>query len=327
MTVLITGGTGFIGLALAEALLKRGDSVVLSGLAPPPDWATRMLPGRPAFVAADITDGAALEAAMHRHGVTRLVHGAAITSDAARERHAARQIVDVNIAGTVETLEAALRAGLSKVVQLGTGSVFGGAGLEAERLAEDHPRPLPDSLYAITKYAAERIGLRYRDRRGLNLVVARVGTAFGRWEHRTAMRDTPSLALSMMTEALAGGPIMVPADAGGDWIYSVDVAEGVLHLLDDPCPAPAPLYHLSAGRHWDGRALAEALARQRPGLRVVTAPPRTGSHPAGSARPTSRAPFAVDRLARDYGWRARFDLDAAAADYTAWAEAATPDPV
>ena len=323
MAVMITGGSGFLGLALAEALARREEPVVLLALAPPPDWAMRMLASagaRPSCVAADVTEAGAVAQAIRRHGVTRIVHGAAVTADSARERREARRIVDVNVAGTVEVLEAALSERVAKVVQLGTGSVFGDAGLEAEHLGEDVPRPLPETLYGISKHAAERIGIRYRTHRELNLVLARVGTAFGRWEYRTDARDTPSLPFGIMERAGYGEVAVVPKGAGGDWIYSVDAAEGILRLLEDPGLSPEPVYHLSSGRWWDAMEWATALARHMPGLRMARE--RDGL-PAnvGVPAPAPRAPFDVGRIGRDYGFRARFDLETSVRDLIAWTEA------
>jgi nucleoside-diphosphate-sugar epimerase len=66
-------------------------------------------------------------------------------------------------------LEAALRHGITRVVHVSTGSVFGEAGNLSESLDEVTSPAQPVSLYGISKLAAERTALRYRHTRGLNL--------------------------------------------------------------------------------------------------------------------------------------------------------------
>src|SRR5258708_35013395 len=178
MAVLITGGAGFVGLNVAENLLARGADVILFGPgAPPPEAVTSLErhPGQLSLVHGDVSVAADLDAVFGSHAIDRVVHGAAITADLAREKRAARDIFTVNLLGTVELLEAALRHGVSRVVQLGTGSIFGAAGTASAMLDEQTSPAVPRTMDGISKYAAERTALRYRSTRGLNLAVARLG--------------------------------------------------------------------------------------------------------------------------------------------------------
>jgi len=139
MTILITGGAGFVGLNIAEQLCDRGDRVVLFGPFPPPSdalTAFRKKPGHVAVAIGDVSVRSDLDAAMETHSVDRVIHGAAITADLAREHRMAREIFMVNLLGTVEVVEAALRHGITRVVDVSTGSVFGEAGNLSESLDE-----------------------------------------------------------------------------------------------------------------------------------------------------------------------------------------------
>ena len=147
------------------------------------------LPGKLSTVLGDVRRGADLDAALREHAVDRVVHGAAVTAGLEREKNAAADIFTVNLLGAMEVMEAALRHGVRQVVQLGTGSVFGSAG-RVEGMLDETSAVLPDTLYGISKFAAERTGVRYRQTRGLNLTVLRLGTVFGRWEYDTGVRDT-----------------------------------------------------------------------------------------------------------------------------------------
>ncbi len=319
MTVLITGGAGFVGLNIAEHLLGAGHAVVLYGLEAPPDMATRefdKLPGSLSVQVGDIRDGALLRETMRRHEVDAVVHGAAITAGLAREATQASLIAGVNLGGTIELLEAALHQGVRRVVQLGTGSVFGASVKQEGLLDEEKDVPQPDSLYGITKYAAERTALRYRATRGLDVVVGRVGVAFGRWEYDTTLRDTLSIPLTLATLAEAGGHAAFCAEIPNDWVYASDVADAVGRLLHAPA-TPAPIYQIGTGRRWSAQAWCQRLRTAYPDFTYEVVQDIAAAN-VGRQTPVPRPPFSIARLQADMGYEPRYDEVHAFEDYVAW---------
>src|SRR4051812_15554100 len=110
MAVLISGGTGFVGLNLAEALLARGEPGGVGALDEVPASARRAfagLPGRLDAEICDVTDEAAFAALLKRHEVDRLFPFAAITSGPAREAAGPERIIEVNLLGFISQLRAA----------------------------------------------------------------------------------------------------------------------------------------------------------------------------------------------------------------------------
>ncbi|MBL8385032.1 MAG: NAD(P)-dependent oxidoreductase [Burkholderiales bacterium] len=326
MTTLITGGSGFVGLNLAEFLLGRGEEVVLFGPSPPPAAATaalHRLPGRLSMIAGDVCSAADLDAALAAHPVTRIAHGAAVTADRAREERAAREIFSVNVLGTIEVLEAALRHRVRRVVQLGTGSIFGAAGRASAVLDEVSSPVFPETMYGISKFAAERTGLRYRGTRGLNLTVARLGTVFGRWEYATGVRDTLSLPLQLLGVAEAGGAAVVHAQAPDDWVYSQDVARGLAALLDLPA-SPEGVYHLSAGMRWSVADWCARLKERFPAFSYRLTDD-LDECTIGRNNAALRSPMSIERIRRDAGYAPAFPPARAFEDFLAWHAAARRD--
>ncbi|MDB5954758.1 NAD(P)-dependent oxidoreductase [Ramlibacter sp.] len=319
MAVLITGGAGFVGLNVAEQLLKRGDDVVLFGPAPPPAAALAALqrePGRLLLAAGDVSQASDLDAALGAHTIDRVIHGAAVTADLAREKRAARDIFTVNLLGTVEVLEAALRHQVRRVVQLGTGSIFGAAGKSGDMLDEQTSVVLPESLYGISKFAAERTGLRYRQTRALNLTVVRLGTVFGRWEYETGVRDSLSMALQLLRAAENGAEVVIHTETADDWVYSVDVALGLIALLDLP-ETPEPVYHLSAGMRWSVEGWCRRLQERFPRFNYRLTD-RLEECTLGRTKAAMRSPMSIARIRRDGGYEPAYLLDRAFDDYLAW---------
>ena len=321
MAVLITGGCGFVGINAAEYLLGRGEDVVLFGPAPPPALALAALqraPGRLHVVAGDVGSATDLDAVLKTHAVDRVIHGAAITADIQREKRAARDIFMVNLIGTVELLEAAVRHQVRRVVQLGTGSIFGGAGRAADILDEEASAALPETLYGISKFAAERTGLRYRQTRDLNLTVVRLGMVFGRWEYDTGVRDTLSMPLQLLRVAENHGTAVIHSEAGDDWVYSVDVARGLAAVLDLPA-SPEPIYHLSAGRRWSMKDWCARLKQRFPRFSYRFSD-ILDECTLGRNKPAPRSPMSITRIARDAGYAPHYLPQQAFADYMAWYE-------
>jgi nucleoside-diphosphate-sugar epimerase len=319
MTVLITGGAGFVGLNIAEQLLSAGESVVSYGLEEPPAMARaafEKLPGRLSVTVGDVRDRALLLETMREHGVRNVVHGAAITAGLAREATQAPVIAAVNLGGTIELLEAALQHAVGRVVQLGTGSVFGARVKTEGSLDEEADVPVPDSLYGITKYAAERTALRYRATRGLDVVVGRVGVAFGRWEYDTSVRDTLSIPLALAALAESGGHAAFCDQIPNDWVYATDVAHAVLRLLRAPS-TPSPVYHIATGRRWSAASWCERLRAVYPSFTYEVVRDLADAN-VGKLIPVPRPPFSIGRLQADMGYQPHFDEAHAFADYLAW---------
>jgi nucleoside-diphosphate-sugar epimerase len=321
VTVLVTGGSGFVGLNVLQLLLERGEQVVNLSLAPPPAAAGRLfasLPGTLHSVTGDVCDADAVEAVFAAHRPTRVLHGAVITAGPERERRDPAGIVAVNLQGTLTVLEAARRHGAARVVYPSSGSVYGDSAFSAPVLEEDVTLPQPVTLYGISKYAAERAALRYRTLHGLDVVAARLGIVFGRWEHDTGHRDTLSPIYHLTRLAQAGEPARLPNAGRRDWIYAPDVAAGLLALLALPAPRHA-VYHVAPGREWSAEEWCERLQRRYPAFRFRLVGSEADAN-VNLHRATLRAPLSPARLREETGFAPRFGLDEAFADYLDWLE-------
>lgn len=326
MTVLVTGASGFVGLNLVEALLARGETVIGLDLRPPPEAAAalfRALPGRFVPLVGDVTEAASLDRAFAVAGPgAALAQMAAVTAGDARERTDPGLVARVNLGGTIEALAAAARHGARRVVVLSSVSVYGSNPPPAPTVDEVMTPAAPENLYAITKLAAERAGLRLAAVHGIPAVAVRLGSVWGPWEHDTGLRDTLSPLHAILAQAGPGTEVVLPPlyrdRARIDWIYARDAGEGLAALLAAPA-FPHPVCNLGSGRSVTPVAMCEALARALPGFRWRFA--GDGEEPTVPARyPVVRPPLALDRIRQTCSWQPRFaDPDAAIADWLATA--------
>lgn len=316
---MLTGGAGFVGLNTAEQLLAAGEDVVTYGLEAPPGRFVSQLndcPGRLSVEIGDVRDRDAVLHVMREHDVKRLVHGAAVTAGLQRELVAAAEIAAVNLGGTIEVLEAAITHGVARVVQLSSGSVYGATATNQDSLDEIADSPVPDSLYGITKYAAERTGLRYRSTRGLDIVVARLGVVFGRWEYATGKRDTLSIPFQLMRMAENNEPAKIADDLPDDWVYATDVAAAVVGLLTCQ-PLEDTVFHVASGKRWSITDWCARLRHAFPNFTYEIVHNKSMAN-VGQESPNPRAPFSIQRLRNQLGYEPRFMAREAMADYIDW---------
>jgi UDP-glucose 4-epimerase len=326
MSVLITGAAGFVGLSVAEAVLADGREAVLFDTQPLPEsarMAFARLPGAYHEIVGDTRDAAALDAAFEAHGVARVVHGAAVTGAYERERSDAATILAVNVMGTLAVLEAARRHGVQRFLYPGSVTVYGESLYMYDAMDEGTTPPVPVGTYGITKYAAERLSLRYRDLWGMDVVAARIGVVFGPWERDTSYRDTLSLYSQTARLAVRGEEAVLPAERfRRDWVYSRDLAAALVALLDAEA-LRYTVYNIASGTVSDD---APAWC-----TRLQARFPRFSWRVAGKADEANilnhedrhRRPQSVARLHDGLGFRPAFDFDAACDDFLAWI-AATP---
>ena len=327
MALLVTGGAGFVGLNIVQALLDRDeDKVVLFDATDLPPGSARLLESnrnRLVIEKGSVLDSDRLEALFGRHKIERVIHGAAITSGPDREARDPGSVVDVNLRGTINVLQAARKHGVHRVVYIGSGAAYGEALYRMPRLFEETPS-LPTTLYSITKHAAERLCVRLKALWNLDVVCVRLGTVIGPWERDTGARDNFGTHSQLARLAVAGGQaVLTPREIQRDWIYVRDVARGVMALAYAGRPRHA-VYNLSSGMKWQQpiAAWCEALAIAYPafGYRLAAQDEKANVWYTDS----DRGLMDIGRIAQDIDYRVEYPMHEAYADYLAWIRR-TPD--
>jgi nucleoside-diphosphate-sugar epimerase len=223
---LVTGGAGFIGSHLAEALLRRGHRVRVAD-----NFVTGRRRNLDAVGGAELVEGdLALPgvAATAVAGVDYVLHQAAIPS-------VPRSVLDpmtshrANVDATLELLVAARDAGVKRVVYAGSSSVYGNAAALPKR--EDMPTA-PLSPYALQKLVAEQYCQMFTRLYGLETVSIRYFNVFG---PRQDPGSPYSGVISLFAAAvLAGRRPVIHGDGGQtrDFTYVDNVVDGVLRACD-----------------------------------------------------------------------------------------------
>lgn len=174
MKVLVTGGAGFIGHHLVSGLVDRGHEVkVIDDFSSGYRWRLEPFDGRIEITTGSILDPGTMDEAVA--GCEVIFHLAAVVS-VEKSAAAPRWTNEVNVSGTIETMLAASRHGVRRVVFAGSSAVYG----VPERLpCAEALRPAPQSPYGVSKLAAEHyvhtLGMLHH----LETVVLRFFNVFG----------------------------------------------------------------------------------------------------------------------------------------------------
>lgn len=236
MIVLVTGAAGFIGAAVARALVARGDRVI--GIDDfTPYYPVQLKHDRVAdvrttgagfeFLEVDFADEHALDAALAGRKIDRIVHlGAQPGVRYSLENP--RAYVRSNVAGHLNLLELARERRVEHLVYASSSSVYGVS--PALPLRVDQRVDQPISLYAATKKSDELISESYAHLFRIPQTGLRFFTVYGPW-------GRPDMAVWLFTDAiLSGRPIAVYNNGRmrRDFTYIDDIVAGVIAALDRP---------------------------------------------------------------------------------------------
>ena len=317
---LVTGGAGFIGSHVAEALLAQGDEMVLLDAFDPYYDVNRKRrnaaevleagAGRATLLEGDVRDPKLVYPALD--GVDGVVHLAARPGVRASVDDP-QLTFDVNLMGTLNLLQA-LRArqeaghGAPRLVFASSSSVYGGDAVAPFR--EDQPASRPLSPYAASKRAGEHLCASYVELFGFGVIVLRFFTVYG-------PRGRPDMAIGHFSRrALLGEPVTLFGDGSAvrDFTYVDDVVAGVVTALDQTTPGEFEVLNLGGGNTATMRELLALIERaaERP-LRVERRAAAAGDMPLTQADLT--------RVEARLGWRAQVSLAEGVGRAVAWTRA------
>jgi nucleoside-diphosphate-sugar epimerase len=269
--VLITGGAGFIGSHLSEALISLGAAVVviddLSGGSK--DNLTSFGPVE--FVQASILDRDALSRATK--GCSYVFHQAALGS-VPRSVEQPRLYNDVNTTGTLNVLEAAREAGVKRVMFAASSSAYG----ENPVPWIEHMPTMAKSPYAATKVAGEALFRSYVHSYGLDTACLRYFNIYG--PRQNANSAYAAVIAAFAKAVLAGKPPMVFGDGeqSRDFTFVHNAVHANLLAARREVPVRGEVINVGTGGRVSVNELAAKVAQMlgRPELKAVYQPERAG---------------------------------------------------
>ena len=298
MRSFVTGGAGFIGSHLVDALLERGEEVLVFD-----DLSTgkkenlaRVGEGKVALEVADVRDPSAAAAAFAEFEPDRAFHLAAQV-DVRRAVADPAHDAEVNVLGTIHVLEAA-RERSTPVVFASTGGAIYGEGEGRPLPLDEHANCRPETPYGVSKLAAEGYLELYRTVHGLPGIALRFANVYG---PRQDPHGEAGVVAIFCRNLISGAAPTVFGDGEQtrDYVFVLDVVSALLaagqRLETDPL-LTGPL-NVGTGVETSVLQLAEALGgiAGRSDLRPALAPPRPGE--------VQRNALDASAAARVLGWQ------------------------
>jgi len=257
MKLLVTGAAGFIGSHYVRTLLSGGyvgyesaevtvyDKLTYAGnlenLAPVAD------DPRYRFVQGDILDGPLLDEVLPGHDA---VLNFAAESHVDRSIHGAADFVTTNAVGVQVLLDACLRAGIPRVVQVSTDEVYGSI---AEGSFREGDQLLPNSPYSAAKAGGDLIARAYHVTHGLNVSITRCTNNYGPYQF-------PEKVIPLfVTNLLDGAKVPLYGDGLNvrDWLHVDDHCRGIQLVLQRG--KPGEVYNIGGGVELTNHELTERL--------------------------------------------------------------------
>lgn len=313
MTILITGGLGFIGSAVLRRLLATTDETVVNidaqtYAASPESLGDWLHHPRHIHIRADICDAAAVNAAFATHTPSRVMHLAA-------ESHVDRSIdgpapfIQTNVTGTLVLLEAARAAWAGSKAEhrfhhVSTDEVFGSLG-PGDPPFDEHTPYDPRSPYSASKAASDHLVRAWQHTYGLPAFVSNTTNNYGPWQF-------PEKLIPLVTlNALQGLPLPVYGDGRQvrDWIHVDDHAEALCLALFHG--QPGATYCLGPRQERANIDVVQSICAILDRLRPDPAGPRARLITFVRDRPGHDLRYAMDPSGAEaaLGWKARIGFE------------------
>lgn len=315
MNVLVTGGTGIIGVNVVRQLVERGDRVVIFDRKTDSGFLHDIASDH-VHVPGDLLDLPWLMETLRTHGIDRIVHLGAVMTP----HHATHPFMlsKINLEGTLNVFEAAKLCDVPRVIFGSTRGVIA----RTEGTEYGHPRykPVPAGFtgprlpLTILKHAAEELGLCYARNGFLEFCAIRFADFYGAERVIKPERSQANVFNDVILAACRGRPVSV---SGGDQmfdpIYIRDCGAGIVAACGVDV-LPARVYQLGGGR---GVRFADAVDAVREAFPDARIDVEGGFDFARGEKDPNYCVLDIEEARRDLGFEPTFDLAAGLKDFAA----------
>jgi len=261
--VLVTGATGAIGPCVVHALHQAGYQICAFSVDAP---TVGIFPQNAKVLLGDVTDKAAVQSAMD--GADAIVHLAALLHIVNPPPELREKYERINVGGTATVVDAAIKAGIKRVVLASTIAVYGHS---KGRVLNEDSIVWPDTIYGQTKLAAEKIVLNARNTNGQPIgTVLRFGAVYGARIKGNYFRLVKALEHNRF----------IPIGKGNNrrtLVYDKDVARAILLAVQHPLAA-GKIFNVTDGQFHELREIIDAisvsLGRKPPRISIPVGPVR-----------------------------------------------------
>jgi len=311
MTILVTGGAGFIGSNFVLDWLRQSDEAIvnvdaLTYAGNLQNLAALQGDARHTFVKADVGDRAAMDSLLAAHRPRAVLHFAA-ESHVDRSIHGPGAFIKTNVEGTFNLLEAVRAFWLPLAADdkakfrfhhVSTDEVYGSLSATAPAFTEAHPYE-PNSPYSASKAASDHLVRAWFHTYGLPVLTSNCSNNYGPYHF------PEKLIPLMIVNALADKPLPIYGDGMQvrDWLYVGDHCAAIRAVLAGG--RVGEVYNIGGGCEKPNRDIVHTVCALLDELRPSAAGPYTRLITHVTDRPGHDRRYAIDarKIERELGWR------------------------
>jgi nucleoside-diphosphate-sugar epimerase len=299
---IVTGASGFVGANLARRLIRQGHDTHLFVSSEQKAWRLDEVQGQARMYALDLADADAVHrtvATIRPDWVFHLAAHGAYSWQTSLDR-----MIATNVIGTINLVQACLRAGFEAMVNTGSSSEYG---FKDHAPSEDEAVD-PNSDYAVTKVSATMYCRYVAQSQGVRLPTLRLYSVYGPWE------DPNRLIPALLVRGLQGElPPLVNAQTARDYVYVEDVMDAYLLAAEQRVAEPGAVFNVGSGTQTSVQQ-AVTLCRE---ILSISCEPAWGSMP-NRLWDTNVWVSDTRKIRRELGWIPQYSLQSGLLETVTW---------
>lgn len=298
MSVMVTGGLGFVGRYIVGALADAGTDTVSYNR----DFSEHAHPLVSA-VQGELFDIPKLVRTINDHGVTAIIHTAAMSHPEISIDLPVTTFAS-NVDGTLKLFEATRMTDVKRIVNFSSECAYGHQPLD--QTVTESATPMPNTPYAVTKVTTEHLGRVYDDLYGLDVVSLRVTEVYG-----PGLR-MPEVLKDMLVAAMQGTTFSLPEgrEHRFHFVHALDVADAAIRAAQADT-LKQPIYNISGGEQVTLADLASRIRAMYPAASISLGP----GFWSGWDR---QGPWDIEAASRDLGYLPQWSLERGLKHYADW---------
>lgn len=302
-SILVTGGTGFIGSHIVDLLLQKGHSVCVLTSSSSVHPNIQAIQSKIKLIQGDFGNKELLIQVLK--DMDYIFHAAWTTVPKTSSENPSYD-AQSNIIGSIQLLEAAVLAGIKRVVFVSTGGAIYGIP-RYNPIDEKHPVK-PISAYGISKMAFERYLHFYFKNKGLDYSILRIANAYG---PRQNLRNQQGVIGIWLQKILGGSPLEIWGDGTvvRDYVHVKDVAQAVVSILD--YSGIRRVFNIGSGKGYSLNtilSLCQKVSQRQPDVHYKL----------GRSFDVSKNVLNIEKAQKELGWTPLIDLEEGIRDTWDW---------
>ncbi|MDD4298473.1 MAG: NAD(P)-dependent oxidoreductase [Bacilli bacterium] len=315
MSILVTGGHGFVGMHIVNELIDIGKNVVVVDVLEKVPSILEPVKEKYIYESGDITDMDYLTSIIEKYRIEGIIHLAAIKNNKQCTQNPMLAF-NVNLLSTINIFELARIKKLKRIITLSSAVVFSHWG-DSNISVRETDTPSPENLYSTLKYSVEQFARIYRGLYNVPIVIVRISRVYGPGVVAPLIPKESNPIPQLLWDVIKNKSINqeTGGDFEADFSYVKDVAHGInLSYLSDTLPSP--ILHIGGGEMFKVRDIINIIQEISPDIPAYIG---SSTEPYSTQAPI-RGTLDISLANKELGYSPQYTLKEGLVEYKKWLE-------